>query len=245
MVAITVHDFALFVPVAIGSQRGLACLDTGATHTSVDTALATPRRSGRVRGAHGDRTVGQGRIARLAFDDEVRADLDVWIDDLGAHFSHVPFPVLAILGCDVLQRPLVLDLLRLRAGLGGLGPGPELSTIRASLGRSISVLIDTGAGISIVHARRMASAFEAARPLYTDQITDASGQAVPVEVRRSRVPLSLGDPPHELGPIDLAALDLERVERQLGPVDLILGASALLASRCTWVLSDTVRLEHP
>jgi hypothetical protein len=234
-----------YAPARIGGVTYPSLLDTGSREAVVSGRLAArfrTYRTVRMRGRLGVSRVRSVRLPRLDFLGKTYPDLRA---DGRPPSSDAVLSWRVLLGTRVLlDRPLILDLERMRVGAGlPRGPAPRGAhaplgsargwpVVRARFGRRpVLALLDTGSPRCALSDRATGVR---ATTVGTEPVFDVTGARAEEPYFRGPT-LRIG--PWDLGDVDFFRFPMRHVGQGLGiPVDFVLGANALLAAGGTWTL---------
>ena len=193
--------------------------------------------------------VEQCRVDTLFFLGHRFSDLLVNIqDDEAGDFQGLPFEVIMTVGVDILyHKALYLNFAEREIGFletvptgwkrrgqtVGLHFKAGLAFFEASLGPlKLNTLFDTGAGLSVLHARCLDSLQADLVPQGFEETLDPTGARASIPVYRHP---SLEIEGHSVGEIRFLVMDLTDVERAIGAkVDLIFGLDAIASHN--WIV---------
>ena len=245
-VYLTIHSLDMFAPAKVNGRETLAHLDTGANAPTVTPRFAEglPRTGKmKIRSAFG-REESEVVSVNVEFMGEVFRDVEARVSD-----PQKPFPFewgVRLSAREIFARPIVFDfhvlaVLPAEAIDGGNWQKVPSNFLEVGLcmlemeagGRSLNVLFDTGAGISVINGRHLKEMGITVEPGFEMDVEDATGERRKVEAKVVRG-LRLGG--IEMPPFDAFVVELGLVEEYLGHrIDVVLGANAMLRGGLRWL----------
>ena len=244
-VPITIHELLLCVPVKLNGRLQMAQLDTGSPDIHVTRHVSSGLeilKVGKTQGVFQQTETLVVKLPNLSWLGRSYRNLTAIVRP--DREEKTPFPVEVTLGnVLLLERPLYLDLRMMEAR--SVAPQGYLSVIKIPMhlrqgipflemtlgGRKAHTIFDTGAGYSVLNARR--TDLQGGEVL-SFEVFDATGASRWLKLYRGPS-LSLGG--HDLGPPEYAVIDLQDQEALLGsPIDFILGVNTMLRAGGIWEL---------
>lgn len=247
MVPLHVIDHLIYAPVRIPGASGLAQLDTGATRSYIYFEFAhgfARTGSAKIGGALGSASVERCTVPRLEFDGQPFESVSMDVNPGAA--ANLQEPLLLTLGADILySRPFCVDLAGREAGFVNKVAPRALEPVAAVrmdrglafftlqiAGVQLRALFDTGAGYSVLNARRLGDVSNRVEDLGYEEATDPTGATQQVPLYRAEAP-AVGE--RILPAVQFLVIDLGPVEDVLGaPLDFVFGVEAMRGS--TWMV---------
>lgn len=241
----TITGPLLCVPVKLGGRPRMAQLDTGSPDIHVTRHVSNGLEVlsvGKTQGAFQQIETLVVRLPSLSWLGRSYRNLSALVRP--DREEKTPFPVEITLGnVLLLERSLYLDLRMMEArsvAPPGYLPVTEtpmhfsrgIPSLEMTLGgKKVHTVFDTGAGYSVLNARR--TDLQGSEVL-SFEVFDATGASRWLKLYRGP---SLSLRGHDLGPPEYTVIDLQDQEALLGsPIDFILGVNTLLRTGGIWEL---------
>jgi hypothetical protein len=234
---ITIHDFRLFAPTVINGNRIMAVLDTGASMTTIVPDIAKISKNNlksKYCGAFGEKE------AIISEDNEITFlgitnHRNAWARELE---NDAPFIYKAILDASIIfSKPIVIDFNMLRIWLQNEMSIEFPNYLRAKFlkdscliktNESISILLDTGAGISVVNKNHLKHNNFTLTEKYTTEVSDSTGNKQ-LQIISTCSGFRLND--LTMPSFDCFIIDLASIEEIAGhQIDMVLGANIMIKS---------------
>ena len=244
-VPITIHELLLCVPVKLDGSPQMAQLDTGSHDIHVTRHVSSSLevlKVGKTQGAFQQIETLVVKLPSLSWLGRSYRNLSALVRP--DRKEKTPFSVEITIGnVLLLERPLYLDLRMMEARSAAPGGYLPVTKIPMHLrqgipflemtlgGRKVHTIFDTGAGYSVLNARRTDLQ---GSEILSFEVFDATGASRWLKLYRGP---SLSLDGHNLGSPEYAVINLQDQEALLGsPIDFILGVNTMLRAGGIWEL---------